>query len=310
MMNDLTTIEVYKLIDKIYNCCVLNFGLLNIYRCLLFIACALVAKRYDVFATKTIVDYSELYSVVLNCLKDHEHYLLVDEFSKIEDGLNANSEELQDSVEQFVNYITKIGDYLNSDVYRGEDIMGILFTKANRKKKSELGQVFTPVHIIDFMYRILGINKDDRVLDACCGSGGILVKIISNMKRGAEKQKNGSPQLFGIEYDRNVYILACANMLMYNDVKVNLKTMDTRTEAAGKWISAQNITKVVMNPPYENKYGCMQIVENVLDNVPAHTMCGFILPVNKLETASQSLMTRIFENHRLLKVIKLPEKVF
>ena len=65
-----------------------------------------------------------------------------------------------------------------------------------------------------------------------------------------------------------------------------------------------------MNPPYENKYGCMKIVENVLDNVPAHTQCAFILPDKKLEKASKAQMKRILKNHRLRKVIKLPEDLF
>ncbi|MFR6138371.1 MAG: N-6 DNA methylase [Dorea longicatena] len=54
----------------------------------------------------------------------------------------------------------------------------------------------------------------------------------------------------------------------------------------------------------------MKIVENVLDNVPAHTMCGFILPDKKLEKASKAQMKRILKHHRLRKVIKLPEDVF
>ena len=86
--------------------------------------------------------------------------------------------------------------------------------------------------------------------------------------------------------------------------------MDARTETSGKWIAKQKVTKVLMNPPYENKYGCMKIVENVLDNVPAHTMCGFILPDKKLEKASKAQMKRILKHHRLRKVIKLPEDVF
>ena len=71
---------------------------------------------------------------------------------------------------------------MNSDAWRGEDVMGIFFNEFNRyKKKSEAGQIFTPEHITDFMYRILEVNKDDRVLDACCGSGGFLVKAMANM---------------------------------------------------------------------------------------------------------------------------------
>ena len=40
----------------------------------------------------------------------------------------------------------------------------------------------------------------------------------------------------------------------------------------------KNITKVLMNPPYEKKYGCLTIVGNVLESVPVGTKCAFILP--------------------------------
>ena len=62
--------------------------------------------------------------------------------------------------------------------------------------------------------------------------------------------------------------------------------------------------------PYEKKYGCMDIVENVLDSVPPHTSCAFILPDKKLEKTGKKQMARIFEHHRLRKVVKLPEDLF
>lgn len=44
--------------------------------------------------------------------------------------------------------------------------MGIFFNEFNRyKKKSEAGQVFTPEHITDFMYKILEVNMDDCILE-------------------------------------------------------------------------------------------------------------------------------------------------
>lgn len=160
------------------------------------------------------------------------------------------------------------------------------------------------------------MNKDDRVLDATCGSGGFLVKAMANMIQesgGSETNKAKEikkKQLYGIEFDREIYALACANMLIHKDGKTNLEQMDARTEQAGEWIAKQGITKVLMNPPYENKYGCMKIVENVLNNVPAHTACAFILPDKKLEKASKAQMKRILSHHRLKKVIKLPEELF
>ena len=177
-------------------------------------------------------------------------------------------------------------------------------------------QVFTPEHITDFIYRILEVNQDDRVLDATCGSGGFLVKAMANMideaggvntEKAREIKQN---QLFGIEFDREIYALACANMLIHKDGKTNLEQLDARSEEAGKWIGRQNITKVLMNPPYEKKYGCMDIVENVLDSVPPHTSCAFILPDKKLEKTGKKQMARIFEHHRLRKVVKLPEDLF
>lgn len=67
-------------------------------------------------------------------------------------------------------------------------------------------------------------------------------------------------------------------MLIHKDGKTNLEQLDTRTEEACEWIKSKKITKVLMNPPYERKYGCLKIVENVLKSVPVGTKCAFILP--------------------------------
>lgn len=93
-----------------------------------------------------------------------------------------------------------------------------------------------------------------------------------------KSHRDQSPSAFGIEFDREIYALACANMLIHKDGKTNLEQLDARTSEAGNWISTKAITKVLMNPPYETKYGCITIVENVLDHVPSHTPCAFILP--------------------------------
>ena len=43
-------------------------------------------------------------------------------------------------------------------------------------------------------------------------------------------------QLYGIEFDREIYALACANMLIHKDGKTNLVQLDARTEKAADWI--------------------------------------------------------------------------
>ena len=312
---------------------------------------AVVAKRYDAhFVADGKVDYSEFHQVILSTInkemlrdkrQNFKLNLLGDVFAEIKMNLNVNSEDekeqahVRELIKQFIEWVTEISDCINSDAWRGEDVMGIFFNEFNRyKTKSEAGQVFTPEHITDFMYRILEVNKDDRILDATCGSGGFLVKAMANMIREAggvrtEKAREiKDGQLFGIEYDREIYALACANMLIHKDGKTNLEQMDTREETACAWIRriaggvwekdeagryvyrSGGVTKVMMNPPYENKYGCMTIVENVMDNVPPNTLCGFILPDKKLEKTGKAQKQRILKHHRLLKVIKLPEDLF
>ena len=323
--------SIYELTAKINNCLHFDFGIKNLYHRMIFTACALVAKRFNALMVKGM-DYSEFHNAILNCLnkellrdkkQNQKLSLLSDVFSEIRMNLNVDSEDekeqerVKELIKQFIDWVTNISDCLNSDAWRGEDVMGIFFNEFNRyKKKSESGQIFTPEHITDFMYKILEVNKNDRVLDACCGSGGFLVKAMANMiqeagglqtNKAKEIQKT---QLFGIEFDREIYALACANMLIHKDGKTNLEQMDARTETAGKWIKKKKITKVLMNPPYENKYGCMKIVENVLSNVPEHTMCAFILPDKKLEKTSKTQMNRILKHNRLRKVVKLPEDVF
>lgn len=128
---------------------------------------------------------------------------------------------------------------------------------------------------------------------------------------GTQKAKDiKRKQLFGIEFDKDIYALACANMLIHKDGKTNLEQLDTRSQEACDWMESKPITKVLMNPPFERKYGCMDIVENVLNSVPQHTHCAFILPDKKLEKSSKTQIDRLLRNHKLLKIIKLSEKTF
>lgn len=315
--------HIYEVTARINNCLRSEFGIKNLYHRMIFTACALVAERYGakLFRLKDLgyeTFHTAIHSTLAKSLEKSRNQnakidILLEEYSTI----RMNSTDNQGAINNFIDWVVDISDCINSNEWHGEDVMGIFFNEFNRyKTKADQGQVFTPEHITDFMYRILDVNKDDCILDAACGSGGFLVKAMANMIQasgGANTAKAmhiKQHQLFGIEFDLEIYALACANMLIHKDGKTNLEQMDSRTEKACSWIASQPITKVMMNPPFENKFGCMKIVENVLDNVPTHTMCGFILPDKKLEKASKVQMKRILKNHRLKKIIKLPEKLF
>lgn len=309
---------IYTITKKINDCLHVEFGIKNLYHRMIFTACALVAKRYGASLFKGMnyqTFHTSIHSTLAKSLEDsRKQNQKLDILLEVYSEIKMNSTENQEAIDSFIEWISEISECVNSDYWNGEDVMGIFFNEFNRyKKKSESGQVFTPEHITSFMYRIINVHQDDYVLDAACGSGGFLVKSMSKMIKEAggiqtDKAKQiKSNQLYGIEFDREIFALACANMLIHKDGKTNLEQMDSRTLKAGKWIRDKKVTKVLMNPPFERKYGCLKIVENVLDNVPQHTICAFILPDKKLEKDKSDL---ILKHHQLQKIIKLPEKVF
>lgn len=325
MVNEqgIPTQKIYDTTRSINNNLHVNFGVKNLYHRMIFTACALVAQRYGARLEKLKdCEFSLLHTQILNTihksLEDSKQqnmklHILEEVYAKID----MNYSENQKAINDFIDDVCTISDCINSNEWCGEDVMGIFFNEFNRyKKKSEAGQVFTPEHITSFMYRLIGVTQNDYLGDFTCGSGAFIVKGMSNMMREAggydtnKAKEIRKSHLYGIEWDKEIYALACANMLIHKDGKTNLEQTDMRTDAACEWIKSKPITKVLMNPPYENKYGCMTIVENVLDSVKAGTDCAFILPDKKLEKASKAQIKRILSNHALTKIIKLPEPLF
>lgn len=333
--------RIYNLTKRINDCLHTEFGIKDLCHRMIFTACALVAKRYDAMLIKGM-NFSLMKNSILSTLsksleENKKQNLKLDLLIDVYSGIKMNNESNQDAIDNFIEWVSEISECVNSDYWNGEDVMGIFFNEFNRyKKKKESGQVFTPDHITSFMYRLIDIDQNDRVLDAACGSGAFLVKSMCNMikEAGGINAKKTSEikdtQLFGIEFDREIFALACANMLIHKDGKTNLEQLDTRTQEACDWIKSKSyktnkkgefkrdkngnlillsnpISKVLMNPPFERKYGCLDIVNNVLINIPPHTKCAFILPDKKMEKDNG---TRLLKHSTLEKIIKLPEKVF
>lgn len=311
---------IYSLTKSINDSLHIDFGIHNLYHRMIFTACALVAKRYG-----AILFHDMSFDLFSGSICDKLKSSLGDDLSKniklqtlldVYSEIKLNKACRPEAINGFIDDITEISENINSDYWNGEDVMAIFFNEFNRyKKKPESGQVFTPDHITSLMYRITETRRDDRVLDAACGSGAFLVKAMCNMidEAGgihtAKAEDIAQSQLYGIENHREIYALACANMLIHKDGKTNLVDFDSRTQTACRWIAEKGITRVLMNPPFENKFGCLEIVENVLDNVAKRAVCAFILPDNKLIKNAHRAQ-RILSNHRLDKIIKLPQDLF
>jgi type I restriction-modification system DNA methylase subunit len=107
-------------------------------------------------------------------------------------------------------------------------------------------------------------------------------------------------------------------MLLHKDGKTNIIHGDSTNEreldisnpnikTVGQWIKKADITKVLMNPPFEGSTG-IKILKNVLDNVRPNSDVAFILPDRTLLTKTQSVIKQILAKHKIINIIKMPEE--
>lgn len=288
---------------------------------MIFTACALVADRKGAnLASFKNLSFSLLKKQIIEILEEsysnekrtnEKLNIIRTQYEKI----TCDKENDKQAMSDFIDNVIAISKFIPSNKWSGEDVMAIFFNEFNRylPKKPDYGQVFTPDHIVSLMYKITGTSHKDKVLDSACGSGAFLVKAMGEMIKEVggihnhkEVLKIQNEKLFGVEISKDLFTLACANMLIHKDGKTNLIQADSRDKEVCEWIKAKNITKVLMNPPYENKYGVYEIVENVLNNVSENAICAFLLPDNKLEVGKKKAQNWL-KKHSLLKIIKLPD---
>lgn len=146
--------------------------------------------------------------------------------------------------------------YINDKSTSGQDLLNLFFVTFNKYVgKSDKNQAFTPDHITDFMAKITGVNKHSVVLDPCCGSGSFLVRAMTqaldDCATAAEQENVKKHQIFGIEFDENVYGLATTNMLIHSDGNSNI--VKGSCFALADWIKDAKPNVILMNPPYNGQ---------------------------------------------------------
>lgn len=146
--------------------------------------------------------------------------------------------------------------FINDKSTSGQDLLNLFFVTFNKYVgKSDKNQAFTPDHITDFMSKITGINKHSVVLDPCCGSGSFLVRAMTqaldDCATATEQDKVKKHQVFGIEFDENVYGLATTNMLIHSDGNSNIR--QGSCFALTDWIKEAKPNVILMNPPYNGQ---------------------------------------------------------
>lgn len=267
-----------------------------------WLAAALVALRFGGKRLETEPTNAAILDILRTTETPHEPTTdQLRELAEVFADIRYNNGEPPD-VAELLDNARSVRAFLNSPDWRGEDVFQVMYEIIAVKNKSARGQVFTPAHIGQLMAAVLDVHEGDHVLDAACGTGSLLLKCYA---AGVMSQ-----DLYGVEWDREMRALCVANILTHNDGIAHILHGDSTTPEVADWIKAADITKTIMNPPYENKFGCPDIVGNVLEAVPDFTKVAMLLPGKKLEKFTKRKRERVTNRAVLDAVIKLPPQLF
>lgn len=183
--------------------------------------------------------------------------------------------------------------------------------------------VLTPQHLTEFMAELINVNKNDKVLDICCGSWAFLVTAMGMMFKNAtpdEIEYIRKNNLYGIEQDSDIHTLALANMIVRQDGKSNIihwdcfdkeaySKLQDLTDTNWKRIS---INKWLLNPPYSQKdHTELEFVEQELMLLDRWWELAVVCPMScAIWTKFKEERRRLMEKHTLKAVFSMPNDIF
>lgn len=214
----------------------------------------------------------------------------------LRDTIQTNKGSESRGVKDYIDTVAEVAHFLrNGDIH---DLAGMMYRMhANMQGKSNAGQVMTPHHIAGLMVRLLDVTADDVVMDTTCGCGTLLLTA----------HKMTGCAVAGVEFTPQMYNVAVMNATVNGIDASNIRNGDATTEDVTKYVSDTTPSVLLLNPPYESKYGCMKIVKSALDNAPKGARVAIILPDNKLDKQRGH---KLLKDHTLTTIVKLPPETF
>src|SRR3990167_6173801 len=209
---------------------------------------------------------------------------------------------------------------------------------------NDLGEYFTPRHIVKMMVDLVDPKFGDTVLDPFCGTGGFLIEAFRKMKSGVNEdderliRRLKEISLFGIELT-DTYKIAKMNMIITGDGHNNIVQDDTAKNEYWKKIfnneddketlkEMQKIKEegfkiILSNIPYAQKtdYGTQYpipsnngdsiFIQNIILSLADKGKCGVIVPEGFLfRKELKNVRKYLLENCSIDAIISLPSGVF
>lgn len=227
-----------------------------------------------------------------------------------------------DNLKKIVDKLTPL-KLLNAD----SDIKGDAFEyflKNSVSVGTDLGEYFTPRHIVKLVVDLVDPKFGDKVYDPACGTGGFLIEAFRNIKNKCKQTKENirilkEDTIYGREISGTAKI-AKMNMIIIGDGHNNIQQMDSLKSPV-----KDEYNVVVANFPfsqttdYSALYGFNSedanpvFMKHIVDALVDGGIAGVVVPEGLLfdENAEYVKIRRILlEQCNLIAVIKLHEFVF
>lgn len=218
-------------------------------------------------------------------------------------------------------YIYKQIDGLGGHI----DIMGEMyseFLKYALGDGKEIGIVLTPPYVTKMMAQILGIQKDNKVMDLATGSAGFLISAMELMVdhanerfgRDTSQAKDAianlkKNNLLGIELNAEMYTLATTNMILRGDgsSRIEKGSAFNRPESLFEDFKAD---RVLLNPPFSYDENGLPFIAHGLDKMEKGGLGAIIIQDSAGSGKATKTASAILQKHTLLASIKMPVDLF
>ena len=249
-------------------------------------------------------------------------------------GVNTKLDRDRDAFKSFVS------DFITNDFpsIKSDDLfLETLYMEIDKKaKKSDEGVVLTPIFAAQLMIDLADINyKNDVVADLCSGTGLFSLlsysQMLGDMDRDLkakeitkEEYKIYQEKLYNSiianDVDPKMVTLCLANFLLkslnhsllYNENVLKLEKSDFKIKNGDQQQTIQ-ATKAVLNPPYEDAYKPVEIVEKCISLVKnsngMDSRVVVIIPPQKFGQ-KKDIFSQILKGATLESVIKMQDDLF
>ncbi|MGA7722531.1 MAG: N-6 DNA methylase, partial [Ignavibacteriaceae bacterium] len=227
------------------------------------------------------------------------------------------------NLKDIVDKISNIGNLLdtNSDI-KGDAFE--YFLKNSISVGNDLGEYFTPRHIVKIMVELLDLKFNETVYDPCCGTGGFLIEAFKNIKNKCKQTKenldileNGT--VFGRELTTTSRI-AKMNMIIIGDGHNNIDQKDSlEYPVKNKYDVVLSNYAFSQKTDFSGLYGFTTTDANIIflkhiyDSLNKTGRCAVVVPEGVLfETSKEHIRIRklLIEGANLEAVIRLHSFVF